>query len=1306
MKHHTQKSKGMALVFVLGSLILLSVLILAFLASARTDLQSSKSYSDNNSARMLAETSVNVVMAQIRQATTEKGNAWASQPGMIRTYDTSGSLVNAYKLYSSTNMVVSTQSSLGTDLAAETNRMASWHANPVLFTDLNEPAATGTGSAYPILTPPSGNIDGYGVNNAPVAGGSNLLPMPAQWLYVLQNGTLVAPGGSGDTATVSGATSQNPIIGRIAFWTDDETCKVNVNTAGGDGIGTGTTSSGTGTDPTSIANATFWDSPRFTAPDEMKLAQYQPVSGEFQRYPGHPATIALNNVLNGLGWNLSSADFFSLPPRYAFGGSKGGTIAANTASAIPLATSRLYSSASELLFKSTTSGTPPVRDKSVINGNSTVTQQRMESARFFLTAHSRSPELNLFGQPRVSIWPVWDSAVSNPGIPTTAARTAIDQLLAFVATNGNNAYYFTRADNASSDTDAKLPRNQQLLGYLDYLTSSSAPIPGFGGSFQTASKYGQKGTRQILTEIFDYVRITNVADTSTGATAYGQQWNQLSLYGGTIPDFGFAQVAPTIMPTWNTQGEGSYPRLTEVSLQFIALGQGALPNPGGSAAIPLNTSYAGHTSLFGPGDDGTDPADSTKTKNTIATTAPMVPPGHSAAGSIPTMAVQAVLLLNFVNPAETRVSHAGGNDNNPFLLVEVQGLGPLTLTGIVNNPAAPSLCFTNDDALVMGGANGSNGFGAFMGLVGFNNMLTQINGAGRVMGNGYIASAANKYTAACTNFPFYSKIIPIQINAAKLMYMNAANLTIKVYDGSAHATGGGMGNLVQTYTVSIPASTFPIPLPSNAPPVLGIGGQYAAASPATSDIWSAGYLKTGPKILIRANAANPATAAPTDTVASMVLSGTWNDPRLLAINSTVSPFVTHPNWGQQMAHNLSYGAGIPYPGNFTPGKLVQGAVYQDTPASSASIHPIMGTSSGVTTSGGAPGDWDNGLANNADGPWINKADEGELYSSAATFNVPYFAASGATSNAGPSFFSPNREVPSPGMFGSLPTGVDPTGAAPKPWQTLLFRPGPAAHPGALSPADHLLLDLFWMPVAEPYPISEPFSSAGKVNLNYQILPYTYITRSTGLRAVLATEKVAAVDVSLAQLYKVSAYDSTNVNSKGMKNLSARLPLNLDATMAQFDDKFNGTNNSGTNPGTSLDIFKSASQICDMYLVPEGYSSAANFATDWYGSKFALVGDNVRERPYTNIYGRVTTKSNTYQVHYRVQSLQKIKSDPNQAQWVEGRDQITGEKQGATVIERYIDPNATIADFAASPNIGTSLEPSYKFRVVSSTSFHP
>lgn len=1073
MKRHTRKPAGMALVIVLGSLILLSVLILAFLSSVKTDLQSSKSYSDNNSTRMLAETSINVVMAQIRQATTENGNAWASQPGMIRTYDTAGALINAYKLYSSTNMVVNTQANLTADFGTETNRMASWNSNPALFTDLNEPVTTGTGNVYPILTPPSGNIDGYGVSNAPVAGGSNPIPMPAQWLYVLQNGTLVAPGGSGNTATVSGATGQNPIIGRIAFWADDETCKVNVNTAGGDGLGTGTTSSGTGTDPTAIANATFWDSPRFTAPDEMKLAQYQPASGEFQRYPAHPATIALNNVLNGLGWNLGSTNFYSLTPRYAFGGSQGGTIAANTASSIPLATSRLYSSAAELFFKTTAAGSPPFRDKSAINENNTASQQQMESARFFLTAHSRAPELNLFGQPRVSIWPVWDTAVSNPGVPTTTARTAIDQLLAFVATNGTNAYYFSRADNASSYTDAALPRNQQLLGYLDYFTSSSAPLPGFGGYFQKAAKYGQQGTRQILTEIFDYIRTINEVDSSTGAIVYGQQWNRLG--GATAPDLGFAQVAPTILSssnsglssslqTWNTQGVGFYPRLTEVSLQFIALGRGALPD-GTTAAIQLQSNYNTSTSRFTPGDLGTDPANPAQTLNTITITngtpKKVFPPGHTTAGSHPAMAVQALLLLNFVNPAETRLSNSspgsgGANTVDPFIAVEVSGLDGLTLTG-TNANTPHSLGFPNDDSTVIGLAGGNFGNAPFFSGVGIRYMMTQCYSAstGRTFGPGYTqtaGSAAVKYAAAFKNFPFYSKIIPVAIpdtGTGGTMTLNNATITIKVYDGSSHATGSTLGNLVQTYTINIPGGTFPVPTPDTTgtlgPPIVGLGSVGAVGPPPIQpDIWWPGssdsnQSNTGGGLLIRnglnsnqntvfthggtISAVNAKNANGQDTVASMVLTeaALWSDPRLLAVNTVpAAAFTTHPNWGQSMAHSLRYGVGTPLPGAAANGALVKDATYNTTPGISTSTTPIVISSiNGVKTSGGSPGDWDNGLGNDSDGPWINKADEGEVYASGSVLNLPYFATAGKTTVTGSAFFSPNRQVPSPGMLGSL-----------------------------------------------------------------------------------------------------------------------------------------------------------------------------------------------------------------------------------------------------------------------------------------------
>src|SRR5690606_12660623 len=101
----------------------------------------------------------------------------------------------------------------------------------------------------------------------------------------------------------------------------------------------------------------------------------------------------------------------------------------------------------------------------------------------------------------------------------------------------------------------------------------------------------------------------------------------------------------------------------------------------------------------------------------------------------------------------------------------------------------------------------------------------------------------------------------------------------------------------------------------------------------------------------------------------------------------------------------------------------------------------------------------------------------------------------------------------------------------KPWTTMLFcknplggsnHPGfgsPSSGPPYSSPPDHVFLDLFTMPIVEPFAISEPFSTAGKVNMNYQIVPFTYLTRSTGLRAVLKSTRMMAIPTADANRYK-------------------------------------------------------------------------------------------------------------------------------------------------------------------------------------------
>lgn len=357
------------------------------------------------------------------------------------------------------------------------------------------------------------------------------------------------------------------------------------------------------------------------------------------------------------------------------------------------------------------------------------------------------------------------------------------------------------------------------------------------------------------------------------------------------------------------------------------------------------------------------------------------------------------------------------------------------------------------------------------------------------------------------------------------------------------------------------------------------------------------------------------------------------------------------------------------------------------------------------------GDWDSGFSLAPDGPFINKPDEGNAfkgvdegatgYAGDILNNVPYFFRHNLQSSNSTIFSSPNRIMPSPGMFGSLPTALK-TGT---PWQTLLFRPQ-AGHPGQNSPADHLILDLFWMPVVEPYAISEPFSTAGKINLNYQILPFTYIERSTGLQAVLVNERLGTVPNAHAPKLKVSTV--ATMDSNGVVNAadapvqpvgSTRRPLNLPAIMRQFQQRFD-----------SGDIFRSASEICSIHMIPTGENPTAGAEDAWASTFWAnnrLTGENIRERIYTTVYPRVTTKSNTFTVHVRAQALKQAPG-ANPAVWDEARGSVAGDYRGSTTLERFVDPNnSSIPDYAAGFGAGVApLDSFYRWRVVQNRQFAP
>jgi hypothetical protein len=329
------------------------------------------------------------------------------------------------------------------------------------------------------------------------------------------------------------------------------------------------------------------------------------------------------------------------------------------------------------------------------------------------------------------------------------------------------------------------------------------------------------------------------------------------------------------------------------------------------------------------------------------------------------------------------------------------------------------------------------------------------------------------------------------------------------------------------------------------------------------------------------------------------------------------------------------------------------------------------------------GDFDTGVGHSPDGAFINRGDDGIANSviggGGGSGSSPYYnklISDPAKSMERPTaLFSPNRQVPSAGVFGSLPTGVDSN----VPWQTLLFRPDPnrgtpsKMHYGAKTPKDHLLMDLFWMPVVEPYAISEPLQTAGKINMNYQIMPFTYIKRATALHALFKAERITAIPNDDRD-YKKPQPDS--VTSPADRE-SYRYNIDSAETLEQFDRRFSGQ--SKRPEDTNRPTFLSATEICDQWLVPAGLgrnSSDNNMVEFW--RDHLRTGDNLKERPYAALYPRLTTRSNTYRVHVRAQAIKQLRGkDPTSLQ--PEAMEVLSEYRGSYLIERSIDPTRVSAD---------------------------
>jgi hypothetical protein len=189
-KNRTQRASALVIVLTIVSLI--TVLVVTLLLSVRFELVSSHQSLDHAQAELLADSAADMAISRIREAitygtpnystTNRNTKTWSSQPGRIDIYDlTQGSSSIAHFDLFSANP--------GADdsTTRELNNV-----------DLNKPSMSGE---YPVT-------------------GSTSATMKVGWINLRP-----------DISAAASAT--NSTIGRIAYWVDDETCKVNINTADG-----------------------------------------------------------------------------------------------------------------------------------------------------------------------------------------------------------------------------------------------------------------------------------------------------------------------------------------------------------------------------------------------------------------------------------------------------------------------------------------------------------------------------------------------------------------------------------------------------------------------------------------------------------------------------------------------------------------------------------------------------------------------------------------------------------------------------------------------------------------------------------------------------------------------------------------------------------------------------------------------------------------------------------------------------------------------------------------------------------------
>ncbi|MEZ0275495.1 MAG: hypothetical protein ACAH88_11380, partial [Roseimicrobium sp.] len=204
---HTS-SKGAALIMTIIILAMITIMVLGFADLVRYETVSSSAHQERARAQLFARMGVDIVTGVLRSETADPAKTWASMPGALIVPDMDATPPQPTRLAKQVNLHSGLPSAALLDAAFEPAILRPANLNIQTFADQAPPTHLITDQLQ-----------------TPTDPGSPVVKLPLRWVYVRRDGTL-------DYAESPDLTlKENPLVGRFAYWTDDESSKINLNTA-------------------------------------------------------------------------------------------------------------------------------------------------------------------------------------------------------------------------------------------------------------------------------------------------------------------------------------------------------------------------------------------------------------------------------------------------------------------------------------------------------------------------------------------------------------------------------------------------------------------------------------------------------------------------------------------------------------------------------------------------------------------------------------------------------------------------------------------------------------------------------------------------------------------------------------------------------------------------------------------------------------------------------------------------------------------------------------------------------------------